>query len=319
MAKPDISTLLNSPKAGFKDVLELQESDVFAWLRPVNHIACEAFDATVDFILKQPPESPTFDHFRQFLHSPSREPRAQSILSDDDDPGHDLWAGAFGLRLNVLPKNPARGWCIGTSRGQKDPEDVDLMLAPPTDSWKKVRVSGNHARLTFHPESSRIRIEAKHTVVISKYGQKIFREPSSFLLDDGETVNIGSCMYHFQYTRYFTSPAFEKDLTEYMETYCNHLWSANRHLSPSSVATPMRIGNYCCSPSAFAQGTFAKVNAGWNDSGRAVAIKTFKKPEKSEISSHIQLMKYIGSHVGILFKGYKSFANSEDSKIYFNF
>ena len=73
--------------------------------------------------------------------------------------------------------------------------------------------------------------------------------------------------------------------------------SLHRHLSPTSVGDPVMLGNYYCSPSAFAKGTFGKVTAGWASDGTAVAIKTFKEPEERSIKAHKEIMRFIGRHV----------------------
>ncbi|KAL8722595.1 MAG: hypothetical protein Q9225_000951 [Loekoesia sp. 1 TL-2023] len=197
MSEADDSTIPDTPEADSGEVIKLDENDVFAWLRPLNKSASEAFDATVNLVIKH---SPDFDHI----------------------------------------------------------------------------------------------------LTIGRNGAKTFRQPESYVLEDGEIVLVGACAYTFQYTDYFFSPAFEQDVTRYMRTHHKPLWSMNKYISPTSVGPPMLLGSYYCSPSAFAQGTFGKISAGWTENGGAVAIKTFKKPDKSEIISHTEIMKYIGRHDNIV-------------------
>lgn len=285
MSTSDASTVPNTPESGSGEIPSLDKKDVFAWLRPLNQLACQAFNATVNVVIKH---SPDFDHFHQFLHCDSRQDRAQSVFTDDGDSSHHQSsaptyqrAGAFGLCLAHLSHNPARGWCIGTNRARSSSGEVDLLLAPPNDHRMKVEIAGNHARLALHTQSCRISLEAKHTVTIGRNGAKSFRQPETHVLEHGEIVLIGACAYTFQYTDYYFSSAFGQDVTQYMRRYCEPLWSMNEYISPSSVAPPILLGNYYCSPRASAQGTFGKISAGWSESGGAAAFKTFKNSIKS--------------------------------------
>lgn len=87
MAESDGSTLPNTPTSDSGEVTRLDQGKVFAWFRPLNDTAHDAFDATVNTIIKQ---SPKFDHFRQFLHCDARRHRAQSVFTEDEDGGHEL-------------------------------------------------------------------------------------------------------------------------------------------------------------------------------------------------------------------------------------
>ena len=242
------------------------------------------------------------DHFRRFLHCDSRQYRSQSIFTEDGDssqgppPAPYQWLGAFGLGLNHLPLDPIQGWCIGTDC-DSTPSKTDLLLAPTTARGKECGIAAHHATLKLHTESCRITVQARHTTVISRNGTKVFRHPESFTLEHEETVLLGNCAYTFEYTDYFNSEAFKQDITTYMRKYHGSMWSMNKHISPGSVGLPIALGDFYCSPSAFSQGTFGKISAGWTKSGETVAIKTFKNPKKLEILSHVELMETIGRHV----------------------
>lgn len=306
MSKSEYSTIPNTPEPGYGDDFKLDLDEIFAWLRPLNDTARQAFNETVNTVIKQSPE---FEHVRPFLHCDVRQSRAPSVFTEDNDSYQDelprpvyQWAGAFGLCLSHLPADPGQGWRIGSHRAQSTSKRIDLMLAPPTDYWLNKRIAGHHATLSLHTESCRVILNAKHSVTTGRGGAKTFREPESYVLEHSEIVLVGDCAYTFQYTDYLFSSAFDKDVTRYMREHHEASWCMNRHISPSSVGLPTRLGQYYCSPSAFAQGTFGSINAGWTEEGRTVAIKTFKAPNKSEIRSHIKLMEYIGQHVGLNFR-----------------
>ncbi|KAL8885137.1 MAG: hypothetical protein Q9192_006698 [Flavoplaca navasiana] len=304
MAKSDASTLPNTPTSDSGDVIRLDQEKVFAWFRPLNDTAHEAFDATVNTVIKY---SPKFDHFRHFLHCDDRRYRSQSVFTEDEDPSHEpppdppyQWTGAFGLCLMNLPRNPAQGWNLGTDRTQPSSGGVDLLLAPPQHRRTNTQIAAHHATFNLHTQSCRIVVQARHTITIGRNGAKAFRSFESVLLEPGEIVFIGNCAYTFEYTEYFETVAFNQEITQYMRKHHDSMWSMNEYISPDSVGLPTALGNYYCSPRAFNQGTFGKVSAGWNQTGATVAIKIFKDPEKSEIQSHVELMKIIGEHENIL-------------------
>lgn len=125
----------------------------------------------------------------------------------------------------------------------------------------------------------------------------MLRESAHRVLGPGELFTINDCSYIFELDDYFSTPHFEEELSGFMQEYHSSHWSMSSVLSPKSVGRPVSVGKYYCSPSAFAQGTFGKVSAGWTQDGTAVAIKVFKNPNESEIRSHEQFMGYIGKHV----------------------
>jgi len=296
----DGSTLPATPQSFSEDVATVEEQGIFAWLRPFNRIAREAFDATVNTTIKHPLE---FEHARKFLHiTPTRERRLGSVFTEDEDSAADpepvsQWIGAFKYSLKNLPRNPGRGWYLGTGRGPSRLGEVDILLAPPTDSWAKLGIASKHARLFFHLESCRVVLEARHTVTIGRDGSEVFRQSNSRVLEQGGLISIGDCVYTFEFTDHFATSEFNGCLSRFMKKYSDSEWSMNQLLSPASVGAPRSIGNYYCSPSAFAQGSFGKVSAGWTKEGTAVAIKHFKNPKRDETRVHQLLMEYIGRHV----------------------
>ncbi|KAI4284778.1 MAG: hypothetical protein L6R38_001178 [Xanthoria sp. 2 TBL-2021] len=205
--------------------------------------------------------------------------------------------GAFGLSLENLPRNPAQGWCLGTSCAPTSSAEVDLLLAPPLYRRTETQIAGHHATFNLHTQSCRIVVQARHTVLVGRNGPKAFRSPEFVLLQPGEIVFIGNCAYTFEYTEYFETVTFKQHVTRFMRQHHYSMWSMNKYISPGSVGHPTQLGNYFCSPRAFNQGTFGKISVGWNKNGGTVAIKTFKDPKEAEIRSHVELMKTIGQHV----------------------
>ena len=244
-------------------------------------------------------EREKYEHIRQFLHISQRGNRARSVYTEDEVGPNDTllqWSGAFKLSLKASSRDSSKGWYFGTSRGRQI-QDVDILLAPPIKRWISSRVAGIHGRLYFHQESYRMMLEARHTVTVTKNGVAVVNQSSSRVIEHGELIEIGHCLYIFEYTELHSTPAFEQDLIRYMKDQNKSQWSLNKLLSPSSVRAPISIGGYNWSPHAFAQGTFGKVSAGWTNDGRPIAIKVFKKPKEAEIRGHQEIMKRIGYHV----------------------
>ena len=296
MSDTDISTIPNTP-ASFSDVTSPDVSNVFAWLRPHSLTACAAFDGVVNTVILKPAK---YEHVRQFLHTDGRVDRASSVFSEEDGIAQDSppqWIGAYKFSLNSPPQDPSNGWMLGTNRGRED-NRIDMLLAPSGKAWTRTGISSWHARLFLHPESYRMTIEARHTVTTTKHGAHVLNNLRNGVLEHGELLEIGSCSYIFEYTDLYRAAVFEQDLCRYMKLHIRETnWSMNDYLSPCSVGMPLSMGKYYSSASAFAQGTFGKVSAGWTRDGSAVAIKTFKNPKEADIVVHTQVMDFIGRHV----------------------
>ena len=275
----------------------MNKEGVFAWLRPFNDEACNAFHATVDTVLHNIIE---FAHFRQFLYLEGKNVmRAGSVFTEDEnaaeEPGdtskNERWSGAFRFHLDSTG-NDSLSWRLGS---ECSPEKIDILLAPG-NSWKRLKVAYSHARLYVHRGSYRMMLEARHTVTIGRNCLKPVTNRNSHVVEHGEIVIIGACTFTFEYTDFARTPTFEMSLQRTLNASSGSE-PLNHYLSPTSVGVPVSIGDYNCSPSAFAQGTFGTVSAGWTRDGTAVAIKRIRNPRKAEVLSHREIMEFVGNHV----------------------
>lgn len=294
MSQSGGSTIPSTPNH-FVDVVNVNEDSVFAWLRPFDQEAGDAFDATVNAIIKN---SEKFQHFRQFLHLHGEKvQRAGSVFTEDEEDGNskelegnEQWKGAYKFSLEST-RNDLTSWRLGS---QCLAERTDILLAPG-DPLKKTRIAYRHARMYINRDSYRMMIEARHTVTIGRNLATPITNMKSQVLEHGDHVTIGACKFIFEYTDFFTTSTFQTNLQRILNRKGSK--SLNQYLTPATVGVPVLIGNYFCSPSAFAQGTFGKVSAGWTREGSTVAIKHIKKPDKAEVLSHMEIMEYIGAHV----------------------
>ena len=303
MSGSGASTIPNTPVSFAEDVSNQDIDGVFAWLRPVNTLACVAFDKTVNAVIIH---ETTYLHMRQFLHtSPQRSTRDASVFTDDDtsgeerETGHKVpqWIGAFKLSLRTLPRDSKEGWSLGTGRGLPEGEEVDIMLAPPSQR-RSTGIAGKHARLYFHKASGRMAIEARHTIKLSGPGTvDVISKNTVRVLEKGHFISVGECLYVFEYTSYAAGKEFTHEFSEFMKTHHGHGWSLHKTLSAPSGGNQLSIGDYACTPGAFATGTFGEVTAGWGRNGITVAIKRFKAPKEKSLEAHRQMMHYIGEHV----------------------
>ncbi len=114
----------------------------FSELRPLNPVAHEAFDETVNAVIKH---FDTYEHARQFLHADSRLTRAASVFTDDGtaDDEHEpsrstpQWFGGFKCSLRTAPQIPGEGWYLGTERGRPATGEVDILLAPQRSDGRR--------------------------------------------------------------------------------------------------------------------------------------------------------------------------------------
>ena len=299
------STVPVTPPALWNALLNQDIDDVFAWLKPTNPVACNAFNDLVNAAIEQPT---TYKHVHQFLHTnPEPFNRGASVFTDNatqDDESESSqeelqWSGAFKFSLKVLPRVGGNGWSLGTGHGLPEDEGVDLMITSHSKRNLK-NIAGRHARFYFHKESARLMIEARHTVKLSGMnGADVITKSASRVLEKGHFISIGDCLYAFEYTDYMKSEDFLDQLSNFMESHHGPGWTLHKTLSSASSQDYISLGNYTCTPGAFAAGTFGEVGAGWARNGRAVAIKRFKTPREESLKAHCAMMNYIGEHVGI--------------------
>ena len=245
-------------------------------------------------------------HTYRFLHiDPERSIRAASVFTDNAAEGDDSgssqaqpqWSGTFDFSLKTLPRTPGDGWSLGTGRGLPGDEEVDFMIAPPSKRWSK-NIAAKHARFYFHKDSGRLTVEARHTIKLSGMNRAdVISKTASRVLEKGHFISIGDCLYAFEYTDLIKSEDFFNEYSDFMKIHHGPGWTLHKTLSSAFGEDHISLGNYTCTPGAFAKGTFGEVAAGWARDGNTVAIKRFKTPKEEFLKTHREMMNYIGEHV----------------------
>lgn len=272
------------------------EAHVFARLRPCNDESRRAFDELVKMIIESQGK---FEHLRKFLHVDTRsegDGSARSIDSDDvllnpEFSSESLPStGTFTFNLKMLPHNVQEGWWLGTGYGQPSGQEIDILLAPPTEEWG---IAQRHARIYINEQSSRFILDARHSVVLGENGKRKTLYAKSHILEDKDLLTIGTCGYTFEYT----SAGLEVFHQQILNFIRDERVPVRGCPIPSSVGEPTRVGRYFCTPTIVGKGTFGKVFAGWSPKGTSVAIKQFSRPVGHVIRRHLEIMHQVGHHV----------------------
>ena len=189
-------------------------------------------------------------HARKFIHVDGKETVRSASVSGSDDPGaqeettQPQYFGAFEFSTGEYPKDPTKGWYIGTGRGKPE---VDVVIGPPDPKWKSNHILGNHARIYVHRESCLATVEALHSMQVSgSTGLKHIDQrtgKSSKVLEHGHHVVFGRCAYIYERGDAITNGNFQASLPEFMKHHHGQ-WEAHPILSAPSTGSHLTFGGY---------------------------------------------------------------------------
>lgn len=284
----------------FADNSSQHQENTFAFLKPLNSSACQAFHDAVNFLIENPTN---YVHTHQFFQIDSIQSITPTSQFTDDGKNADSfqqkpqWKGAFQFSLNTRPRVSGEGWSLGTGIGLSPGQEVDVMLGSPTERWSKT-IARKHARLCFHRDSGRITVEARHTVQLSGMdGATAITSSEIRVIEDGQFIGIGDCLYAFEYTSIMDTEPFFDELAEFMKTHIGAGWKLHKMFSSATAKGRTKIGSYTFTTGAFAKGSSGQVTAGWAQDGSTVAIKRFISPAQDKFEEHQIMMDYLGEHV----------------------
>lgn len=296
----EVNTLSTIPASWEQD---LNTENVFGWLRPSNEFARQAFHLVVDKMIRNPGAR---SNERRFIHIHGKETVRSASVSGSDgqadqaDQESDTvqFIGGFKFSTAVYPKDPAKGWFLGTGRGKPE---VDVVIAPPDAKWQSNRVLGKHARVYIHKDSCLTTVEALHGMEISGSTGLIHIEPrtgiSSKVLEHGHQVQFGRCTYLYLRGDAMTNSSFQTSLPGFMQVHHGREWTGHPILSAPSTGSYLTFDGFTFLSGAFAGGAFGEVAAGWTQDGSVVAVKRFKRPNRQHFDQHRKIMGLIGKHV----------------------
>jgi len=309
----DGDTVLVGQDSFMETMTNSDNGNVFGWLRPLNDLAQNAFNSTIDHINQY-----ELCLARGFIHCSGKSAvRLPSVFtSDGSDEGtdhepRDQWVGGFKFSLDILPRSPAEGWYLGSGR---EKPDTDVLLTPSTLKWKAKGIAGCHARLFIHNQSCRVVIEARHRVCTNTAGRAEFIDNGvTRVLESGQMVQIGDLTYMYEDGEAIGNGKFNNGISGFMESHMHPQWKAHRSLTLPTGGGRIILGNeYTCLTGAFAQGSRGQLTAGWARDGAAVAIKRFLSPVEDRFNVHKKIMDCIGIHVSPV-SAYSMTMNSTNS------
>ncbi|KAI4253208.1 MAG: hypothetical protein L6R42_007677 [Xanthoria sp. 1 TBL-2021] len=295
---PPSSSVVGLPLPA-EDCIVRDTTKVFAWFRPSNQPAKDAFHSVMESLISL---GTAGAHCLKFMHATREAPRAVSVDSIDENLVEDearvkpnkTWVGGYGLELENASLESS-GWTVGAGCRGRQERKVDLLLTTETE---QTSITSRHASLQFHPQSHQLRLMAHHTVSISgSGGYKRFKGEHRILRHD-DMVELGSCTYRIEFALYETSAAYKEELRIFMADRVLGSTKLHPGLLAASNRQMMTIDNYTFLAGAFADGSFGDVSAGTDDKGDLVAVKRLKKAKKEKIEGHKALMNKIGFHVG---------------------
>ncbi|GKU10710.1 ste protein kinase [Fusarium langsethiae] len=197
-----------------------------------------------------------------------------------------IWKGHYFISLDQPPRNPSRGWVVGSSRDSPHMNDIVLCLRSGNDKLYKVR--RNQAILQID-ETSFIYVQPiTDRSVTMVNGDKISRK--RVFNQSSARLAFGSLCYRIQYAR----GSYEKDYPSRVKRYLDkHLKIPTTlqelSLTPTpSENSPITIGQWTVSAGTVGKGASGMVSIASNVSGQRVALKRVQVGRDRERARKVQ-------------------------------
>ena len=272
------------------DLVE-DDAEVFAILRPTNLSARKAYDGSVKLAID---DADKFAYVnRTVLADPGYDAAGGNLQEDE---GITEW-GYFKLSLSVPPHNPEEGWYLGTSRGISEHGEIDVLLGPPTAASESMGLGPKHARIFMHRDTCKIVIEAKDAVKLGQDDTTIIQDSARRVLENGEMIQFGSCLYSFEITKYPREPAFENYVSAFMKKIHGTDWQLNVLICSGRYDV---LGDYRHDPvfSPFDSPSH-QAQPGYSRQGDLVALKVFNSTDRVRASLQRDIMGRLKYHVSL--------------------
>ncbi|KAF5978833.1 STE kinase [Fusarium coicis] len=199
------------------------------------------------------------------------KPSSRSDKPEDKSPEQLIWKGHYFISLDKPPRNPSRGWIVGSMRNGPHFNDIVLCLRSGNERMYKVR--RNQAILQID-ETSFIYVQPMTDRSITLVnGDKITRK--RVFNQSSARLAFGSLYYRIQYARGSYADDYPSRVKRYLD---EHLQISKTLLELSLTPTPSEnspivIGQWTVSAGTVGKGASGMVSIASNDHGQRVALK----------------------------------------------
>jgi hypothetical protein len=220
--------------------------------------------------------------------SSPRDPKSSSRpkKAEERSPEQLIWKGHYFISLDQPPRNPSRGWVVGSLRDAPHMNDIVLCLRSGKDRMYKVR--RNQAILQID-ETSFVYVQPmtdRSTTMVN--GDKITRK--RVFNQSSARLAFGSLCYRIQYARGSYADNYPSRVKRYLD---EHLQISKTLLELSltptpSESSPITIGQWTISAGTVGKGASGMVSIASNDHGQRVALKRVQVGRDRERTRKVQ-------------------------------
>ncbi|KAF5608660.1 STE kinase [Fusarium pseudoanthophilum] len=205
--------------------------------------------------------------------SSPRDPKASSRSNKAEDKSQErlIWKGHYFMSLDQPPRNPSRGWIVGSLRD--GPHLNDIVLCLRSDNYEMYKVRRNQAILQID-ETSFIYVQPMTDRSITMVnGDKITKK--RVFNQSSARLAFGSLCYRIRYARGSYANDYPSRVKRYLD---EHLQISKTLLELSltptpSESSPIVIGQWTISAGTVGKGASGMVSIASNDHGQRVALK----------------------------------------------
>ncbi|KAF5674703.1 STE kinase [Fusarium denticulatum] len=220
--------------------------------------------------------------------SSPRDPKSSSRSKkpEDKSPEQLIWKGHYFISLDQPPRNPSRGWIVGSMR--IGPYFNDIVLCLRSGNEKVYKIRRNQALLQID-ETSFIYVQPmtdRSTTMVN--GDKITRK--RVFNQSSARLAFGSLCYRIQYARGSYADDYPSRVKRYLD---EHLQISKTLLELSltptpSESSPIVIGQWTISAGTVGKGASGMVSIASNDHGQRVALKRVQVGRDRERTRKVQ-------------------------------
>ncbi|EXK24190.1 STE/STE20 protein kinase [Fusarium oxysporum f. sp. melonis 26406] len=220
--------------------------------------------------------------------SSPRDPKSsfRSNKSEDKSQEQLIWKGHYFISLDQPPRNPSRGWVVGSLRDGPHLNDIVLCLRSGNEKMYKVR--RNQAILQIDEISFICVQPITERSITMVNGDKISRK--RVFNQSSARLAFGSLYYRIQYARGSYADDYPSRVKRYLD---EHLQIPKTLLELSltptpSESSPITIGQWTVSAGTVGKGASGMVSIASNDHGQRVALKRVQVGRDREHTRKVQ-------------------------------